>query len=168
MFPAALSAHLFAAVAVKMYEKMSGTKAAAPAKNPFTDTSDSEVLKAANIGIVDGYGNGIFRPDQLLSREQAATMLTRVYKKLTMPGWSIVTDESFPLSFTMPAKFIDDQYISGYAYESVYYMAANSILQGDNGLFLPNSNVPGYEAFGGAQRQHAIIISLRVVENLEA
>lgn len=44
-------------------------------KNVFTDTEDTFVLAAYNLKIIEGYGNGIFRPDDLLTREQAAKML---------------------------------------------------------------------------------------------
>ena len=44
----------FAAVAVKVYESLSGEKAVPIAENPFTDCNDPEVLKAYNIGAVNG------------------------------------------------------------------------------------------------------------------
>lgn len=40
----------FAAVAVKVYEALSGVKAIPEENHPFTDTNDAEVLKAYNVG----------------------------------------------------------------------------------------------------------------------
>ena len=71
----------FAALSVKLYEALSGEKIKAPAENPFTDTTDREVLKAYAAGITTGMGDGTFGAESLLTREQAATMLTRTYAK---------------------------------------------------------------------------------------
>lgn len=52
-------------------------------ENIFTDIKNSEYeyyIKCANtVGIVYGKGDGIFDPDALITREEAATMLLRVY-----------------------------------------------------------------------------------------
>ena len=84
----------FAAICVKVYENLSNTKAQPIAKNPFTDTNDTEVLKAFNLGVTNGTSATTFSPNQILNREQAATMLTRVYKKVSMKGWTLATDTS--------------------------------------------------------------------------
>ena len=71
----------FAAIAIKTYENFTGTTVTPVATNPFTDTNDPDVLKAYNINIVNGTTNTTYTPNGILSREQAATMLTRVEKK---------------------------------------------------------------------------------------
>lgn len=70
----------FAAMAVKLYEAMSLEQAELPDYNPFQDTDDPEVLKAFELGIVSGMTANTFCGDELVTREQAATMLTSVYK----------------------------------------------------------------------------------------
>lgn len=63
----------FAAVAVKTYEALSGEAASLPAVSPFSDCSHPEVLKAYQLGITTGTGDGTtFSPRVLLNREQAA------------------------------------------------------------------------------------------------
>lgn len=114
----------FAAVSVKVYEPLSGTPAIPAVINPFTDTADIEVLKALNVGVTNGTSATEFSPNQLLNREQAATMLTRVFKRVTMPGWTLATDGQFKFTFTQPAPFADDAQISGWAKDSVYLAAA--------------------------------------------
>ncbi|MBE6954051.1 MAG: S-layer homology domain-containing protein, partial [Ruminococcaceae bacterium] len=159
----------FAAVAVKVYEALSGTAAIPAVINPFTDTTDIEVLKAYNVGITNGTGDGTtFSPNALLNREQAATMLARVFKKVTMPGWTLATDGQYPLSYTKPAAFKDDGDISGWAKDFVYFMAANGIIQGNAGKFMPKAVTPEQEAAGYAQatREQALLIAVRMVENL--
>lgn len=159
----------FAAVAVKAYEYLTGTAAAPAAANPFTDTASDDVLKAYAIGTVTGTSATTFSPDTVLTREQCATMLTRAYKAATLPGWTLAADASFPLSYTAPAPFADDAEISGWARESVYFMAANHIINGvgDN-KFAPRNTTPIQEAAGyaDATREQALIITVRMVENL--
>ena len=87
----------FAEVSVKAYEALTGIKATPVTTNPFTDTKNTEVLKAYNLGITTGTSATTFDPNASLNREQAATMLTRTYKKATIDGWTIQTDSNFPL-----------------------------------------------------------------------
>lgn len=160
----------FAAVAVKTYEALSGTKAIPIVNNSFTDCSDVEVLKAYGIGAVAGTSATTFSPDQLLNREQAAAMLTRVFKRITLAGWTLETDSQFTLPYTMPAPFADDGDISGWARDSVYFMAANGIINGTSGnRFAPKNVTSAQEAEGyaNATREQALAIAVRMVENLK-
>ena len=160
----------FAAVAVKVYEALSGTPAIPIVNNPFTDCNDVEVLKAYNIGAVNGTSATTYDPDALLNREQAATMLTRVFKKVTLAGWTLPTDSQFTLPYTKPAAFADDKDISDWAKDSVYFMAANGIINGvGNNKFAPKNVTSADEANGyaNATREQALIIAVRMVENLK-
>ena len=126
-------------------------------------------------GICDSLGKldvGRFLSDflKLLNREQCATMLTRVFKRTTMPGWTLETDGSFTLDYEQPAAFADDEEISGWAKDSVYFMAANGIINGMGGnLFAPRNMTPDQEALGyaNATREQALAIAVRMVENLK-
>ena len=143
----------FAAVAVKTYENLSAASALPAVVHPFADCSDTEVLKAYNLGVVNGISETAFAPDARLSREQAAAMLTRVFKRATIPGWTLEEDAAYPLSFTYPPLFADDANISAYARESVYFMAANNIINGISGnRFAPKNTTSAEEAQGYAKR----------------
>jgi hypothetical protein len=160
----------FAAVSVKVYESLSGVKAIPAVNNPFTDTKDVEVLKAYNLGITTGTSADKFSPDVLLSREQAATMLTRVFKKVSLAGWTIATDGDFTLQYTKPPLFADDALISSYAKDSVYFMVANKIINGTgNNKFSPRAVTPAEQAanYASATREAALLIAVRRVENLD-
>ena len=160
----------FAAVSVKVYEALSGTPALPAVANPFTDTADPEILKAYNIGAVNGTSEATYSPNDLLNREQAAAMLTRVFKRVTLPGWTLATDASFKLDYTKPALFADDSDISDWAKESVYFMAANNIINGvGNNKFAPKNITTEEQAQGyaNATREQALIIAMRMVENLK-
>ena len=160
----------FAAVSVKVYEALSGTAAIPAVNNPFTDTKDPEVLKAFNIGSVNGTSATTFTPNALLNREQAATMLTRVFKKVSLNGWTLATDSQFKLDYTKPAPFADDAKISDFAKDSVYFMAANGIIAGTgNNMFSPRATTAAEEAanYASATREQALAIAVRMVENLK-
>ena len=164
----------FAAVSVRVYEALSGLVAEAAPVNPFTDTDDPEVLKALGVGITNGVSDTLFGPDRLLNREQAATMLSRVYKKIAFDGWTLETDgdyaEAFRALFAMPELFADDGDISSWARDSVYFMAANGVLKGmEGGTFQPRAVTEEQQARGYAQatREQAILIAVRLVKNLK-
>jgi len=149
----------FAAVAVKAYENFTGTTASPVASNPFTDTSNTDVLKAYNINIVNGTSATTYSPNGILTRQDAATMLTRVEKKAYISGWTLATDSNYTLNFTQPAKFADDGNISGYAKASVYFMNAKGVINGTgSNMFSPAVT---------ATRQEALIIAARMVDNLK-
>lgn len=159
----------FAAVSVKVYENLSGTAAIPAVNNPFTDTKDIEVLKAYNVGVTSGTSATTFAPNVLLNREQAAAMLTRVFKKVSLAGWTMATDSQFTLQYTKPAKFADDAKISDWAKDSVYFMAANGIINGTgNNNFSPKATTPAEQArnYASATREQALAIAVRMVENL--
>lgn len=148
----------FAAISVNVYEAMSGNIVDA-VSDPFRDTNDGSVLKAYSAGIVNGTSDTTFDPDGLLTREQAATMLTRAYKKTVFPGWSLADDQSFRLSYTSSGGFSDSGSISGYAAESVDYMSANGVINGvGNNRFDPKSSVT---------REQAIAIAVRMAGRLD-
>ncbi|HWP96661.1 MAG TPA: S-layer homology domain-containing protein [Syntrophomonadaceae bacterium] len=163
----------FAAVAVKLYESLSGQKAVPIAQNPFTDTTDAEVLKAYNLSIVSGVGGNKFEPNTLLDREQAAAMLTRVYKKVNWEGWTLkdeATYTKYKLDYAGVPAFSDDMNISDWAKPSVYFMAKNNIIKGIGGnSFAPKNITPAEVATGyaNATREVALVIAVHTVENLK-
>ena len=163
----------FAAVAVKLYEALSGNRMIIAMDAPFTDISSSAerlyILKAYNYNIVNGISATEYKPDSLLTREQMATMLTRVYKKFEWPAYTISTDSQYPLDYRTSKKFADDALISDYAYQSVYFMVKHGIINGvENNCFAPNNSTPAQQAaqYANATRQQALLISTRTLNNL--
>ena len=136
----------FAAVAVRLYDAMSDVDAEAASYNPFTDTADRDVLKAYAAGITTGVTDTTFEPDSYLSREQAATMLARVY--------SLVENREPSPSYSQ--LFNDDVNISEYARASVYFMSENGIISGiGENMFGPDDT---------ASREQAVVIAERMFE----
>lgn len=136
----------FASLAVRLYETMGGQTISAPGSTPFTDTSDPEVGKAWALGLTAGTSATTFSPSRAISREQAAVMLSAVYRKLG----GQVSGQSSP--------FADDSTISSWAKGSVYFMARSGIIVGTgNNCFSPQRS---------AQRQSCLIMALGMYEKL--
>lgn len=72
----------FCRLMMTLVEQVRGTTAEAPAANPFTDTADTDVLKAHRLGIVTGTSATTFSPGGEITRQEAATMLARTAKVL--------------------------------------------------------------------------------------
>ena len=121
----------FCELAVKLYEAISGNAAPAAPANTFTDTQNPEILKAFQLKIVNGTGQGLFSPGNPISRQEIATMLLRTVKA-AVPA----LDTSAP---NAPA-FVDSGDIADWAREGVNYFASKEIIKGANGAFMPKAN----------------------------
>ena len=113
----------------------------------FIDVGDSSAaVWAAETGVVSGDGKGRLLPTQAVPREQAAVMLSAVYRRLG----GQVSGQSSP--------FADDSAISSWARSSVYFMARSGIIVGTgNNCFSPQRS---------AQRQSCLIMALGMYEKL--
>jgi len=114
----------FAAIATTIYEHF---KSPVTGRVFFTDTKDANVEKAAYLGIVNGIGNDRFAPDSLLTREQAAVMLTRLARLLGISERDVGSHH-----------FSDEIEISSWAYLDVKQAQSLGIMGGlGDGQFSP-------------------------------
>lgn len=143
----------FAQVAVLLYQAMSGEELDVPEEMPFEDIEEDyayygDIAVAHELGIVGGYPDGTFKADTLVSREQAATMLSRMYAKL---GGEIPEVEA--------TTFSDNDKISDYAKDAVAFMTEKGIIGGMGGnTFAPK---------GDATVEQALKIAVEMLNNLE-
>ncbi len=108
----------------------------------FDDTSDINISKLVSAGIIDGVSETEFAPNDYLTREQAAKIFA--YMGNNFINWEPISSD---------AKFIDDADISEWAYESVYLMQANSIIEGyEDGGFRPYIYLTKEQAIAMMQR----------------
>ena len=160
----------FCAVAVRLYEQMGGQQLDATVLDaPFTDTSSDAVKKAYALGITNGVSATSFAPYTNINREQLATMLTRVYKALNLPGWTLATDDQYQLDYSGTTPFADDGDISAYAKPSVYFMVKNEVIKGTSPTtFSPRNVTAAQEAIGyaNASREQALIMAVRMFQKL--
>ena len=134
----------FAALAIRYYETLMGditgedyTIAVNPGDDVFADsTGDENMAKAFNLGILGGYNSAPNRsgvyvgPNDLITREQAATMLTRLMECLIndfdavgRTGWTVWYADSLP--------FTDS--ISDWAYDGVRAVYGVGAMTGTTG-----------------------------------
>ena len=104
-------------------------------RSTFADTKDVNVEKAAAIGVVSGVGNNLFDPNAKLTREQAATMLSRLANAIGEP-----LDEQ-------ATTFTDKGSVSTWALSAVGQMQATGIMGGvGNNTFAPKATTPASKA----------------------
>ncbi len=160
----------FSAVAVNLYEERSGRKIPLPADSvPFEDTSSDAVAKAWSVGITNGTDGKHFNPYSQISREDLATMLTRVYKSLYIDSWTLDRDSEYKLDYSGVTPFSDDAKISGYAKPSVYFMVKNNIIKGMTPTTFAPRNLTSIEKANGyanASREQAMIMAVRAFVKL--
>lgn len=75
-------------------EEFLSSKGVSTNSSAFSDTSSRDVLISNALGIVQGYGNREFRPNNTITREEAATMLMRLAKTL-----GVNAPNSTPMNF---------------------------------------------------------------------
>ena len=136
----------FAAIAVKLYEALTGKEAEIIYSNPFKDTNNKYVLLAYSLGIVKGvseteFGNGP------ITREQMATMIARA---LIKAGIKVEVDLNEVIEFS------DDKEMHDWSRVAIYFMAKNGIVKGIGDNTFGNK--------GNAKIEEAIAITLRCIE----
>jgi len=100
----------------------------------------AEVAAAVKAGYISGYPDGTFRPDQLITREEAAVIITRI---LGLKGGEEL-------------KFTDNHEIAPWAKEAVKALFASGIVIGyPDGTFRPKNPLT---------RAEMVVILLRVIE----
>ena len=82
-YPAPTTRAEFCALAVGLYERLTGTPIAGRVQ--FEDTDDVAVQKMAALQVVNGVGGGLFAPNRQLTRQEAATILARLAAALGAP-----------------------------------------------------------------------------------
>ena len=88
----------------------------------FTDTSNENIVKAHLYGIVNGYADGTFQPDQTISREQMAAIL---YRYAQYKGCDVsVGEDTNILSYTDAAQ------VAEYAIPAFQWAVGAGIING--------------------------------------
>lgn len=151
----------FCELAVLLYEKVMQTAAVPASPNPFTDTTNSQILKAYALGITTGTSATTFSPNTLINREQCAAMLFRAIKAIAPTAdYSIAGIKDFP----------DQKDISAWAADATKYMSKLGIIKGDaSGNFMPKATTTAQTAagYGMATREAAILMTTRTYEAMD-
>ena len=133
----------FCELAVNLYSKMSSVPENIP-DAAFSDCEDENVAVAAALGIVTGYEDGTFRPYAFITREEAATMLNRLYKSL---GGTETAESS--------RQYADDARFGDWSRDSIYTMQNIGIMKGEeNNEFHPDGGYTGEQAIVTIERMY--------------
>src|SRR6056297_1379553 len=138
----------FSTLAVKLYEGLTADKATV-GTDPFVDTNNSEVLKAYNLGIVQGKSSTIFAPKDYITRQEISVMIFRALK-VAIPEINKTVTGDFPFS--------DTKDIASWALNPVKFAYQNNIMKGSNGKILPLDNTT---------REQAIVLLKRTYVNFK-
>lgn len=131
----------YCALATALYESLRGE---ITQRQTFCDTTDPNVEKMAALGVVNGTGEGKFSPGNNLTREQAATMLSRLAAALGCPFGQAAPD------------FTDNTLVSSWAFDAVGQVQSSGIMNGvGGGRFSPK---------GSYTREQSIITMVRMME----
>ena len=130
-----------------LYTKVKGGAAPVDATVTFTDTTDPAILRMASAKVVNGVGNELFDPNGQLTREQAATMLSRLAAALGKP----LTDSA--------PTFDDNGSVAGWASAAVGQMQFSGIMSGTgNNQFSPQQSYT---------REQSVVTIVRMCELLK-
>lgn len=115
-------------MAVLAYRKITGRTDLTPDKTTyFTDTTDADICLAYELGIVSGYSNGKFGPEDKLTRQELFQIIYSLFKSV---GWS--EDEVQEMFKT----FVDYGKVGDWAVESTKVMLELGITTGTGGNYI--------------------------------
>lgn len=135
----------FCEIAVNLYEALSGKESVAEINNVFSDTQNEAVIKANNLGIVNGVGEGKFAPDEFITRQDISVMMYRTLK---------AAKPELDYSNVSGHIFADHFNISPWAREVVAYLYGIEVVNGvGENLFEPWRNT---------SREEAIVLAMRM------
>jgi len=105
--------------------------------NTFSDVADTSsyyydaVIWASSYGITTGYGDGTFQPNGNVTREQMAVFLYR---------YAVLTGSTDDFDGSRAESFPDYGEISEYAVEALSWACARGVINGSDGMLLPQSH----------------------------
>ena len=126
----------FSTLAVNLYRAIKQEDPAPAPAETFSDTMDTSVRIAYNLGIINGVGNGKFSPDSPITREQMGVIVRNVVNALGVAHHR--ADGVLEMA--------DKGQVSPWAVEGVDFVHENGFMQGNGVLFSPKSNTPVQQA----------------------
>lgn len=137
---------------VTILYRLEGTPAVSGASG-FTDVADGQyytdaVAWAAANNIVGGYGNGLFGPDDTITREQMAAIL---YRYAQYKGYDVTASADL-------SGYSDAAQVNSYALAALQWANAEGLVNGTSDTTL----TPG----GSATRAQVAVILMRFCENI--
>lgn len=115
------------------------------------------VAKAYEYGIVQGYEDGTFRPNQTMTREEAIVMIARVMKWTGLNANAGDMDATTALS-----AFPDDSTVSSWAKQAVLVALNHGLIQGRDAGLNPDSPITRAETSAIVER---VMMKSKLIDN---
>ncbi len=145
-----ITRELFCKLVVRMVEQQNGAPVEITITNPFTDTTNLEIIKAYQLGIVKGISETQFAPNNLITRQEVAIMMMRAFR---------VLDQMKGTSYTQNVNisglvFNDESSIASWAVQDVKEAFVLGIIKGvgDNTM----------NPLGNTTIEQSILLSVRL------
>ena len=116
---------------------------------------EDEIVKAYNAGIIKGNGDGTFRPDDFINRQEISVLVVNLVK---------ILDNVEEVNTASTYKYSDIGEISNWATGYVNYCYNNKIM---NGVGKDNKGIDKIDPKGLATREQAIMLLYRLANNSE-
>lgn len=126
-----ITREVFCELVVNMYENITNKTVAISNPNVFSDTKNIEIVKAEQLGIVTGYGDGTFGPNDLIKREQLIAMFYRTLLLLD----ETLDDAEYPM-----LTFDDAESVSSWAKNAAKLLVNYELINGVGGNLLAPKN----------------------------
>ena len=133
----------FAELAVNLIEQVTGQEVR-PGGDAFTDTDDEMALKAVAAGVASGKGEGLFAPDDRITRQEICVMLNRVIEYVDAANGTATLEDTSGVLYE--AEWNDLDQIAGWAVESMANLVNNGLMAGKSGGLAPRANTTVEEA----------------------
>ncbi|MCI8422456.1 MAG: hypothetical protein HFF50_02825 [Lawsonibacter sp.] len=133
----------FAELAANLIERTTG-ETIPPAKNTFSDTDDEAVCKVVAAGVASGREEGIFAPDDRITRQEICVMLRHVIQYVDKTQGTFSLDNT---STQLDPQYLDGGSVADWALEAVALLTNNGLMSGrENGRVAPMENATVEEA----------------------
>lgn len=139
----------FCELIIKVFEKFNSETVSTEGIS-YRDTENESILKASALGIVNGYGEGIFAPDDKITREQIAAMLVRMLDK---------SDIGLDINKYNDNDFSDKETISEWALPFVNFLYDTGIMKG--------TGEDTIDPLGNTTCEQGVILAYRTFKNYE-
>lgn len=154
----------FCAVALNLYEAERQTTVKRTSKVYFDDCDNPDVNTAYEMNLISGRGNGIFAPDESVSRQDLCVILDSVREKCEVDK---------PTATVSASSFPDGNEVRDYAVSATDAMLSTGIIKGvettvSNDPEQAGQTVTLLQPQGTATREQALIMAGRFLDTFDA
>lgn len=154
----------FCAVALNLYEAERETAVKRTTKVYFDDCDDPDVNTAYEMNLISGRGNGVFAPDESVSRQDLCVILDSVREKCEVDK---------PTATVSAFSFPDGGEVRDYAVSATETMLSTGIIKGVEATVSNDPEQAGQtitllQPQGTATREQALIMASRFLDTFDA